>query len=189
SIMPKSEFILDKTAPILPSGEYSSRAPSNIALIKYWGKYDVQLPQNPSLSFTLSRCCTETHLQFTPKSPRETQSLDFDVFFDGQKAPHFKPKIATFFERIVDYVPFIRDYTFLIKTSNTFPHSSGIASSASGMAALAHTILQMEKAIYPELSDDYFYKKISLLARLGSGSAARSVLGPIMIWGEAPTIP
>lgn len=181
--MPIVELISKETNKILPKGSFSCQAPSNIALIKYWGKYGVQLPKNPSLSFTLSQCTTKTELRYFPKST-QNENFEFDIIFEGQKAPDFKPKIQTFFERIVDYVPFIKDYQFEIDTSNTFPHSSGIASSASGMAALAHGIVQMEKALDPELTTQYFNNKTSFLARLGSGSAARSTQGPVMIWGE-----
>lgn len=185
--MSKVELIFKETSKVLPKGSFSCQAPSNIALIKYWGKYGIQLPKNPSLSFTLSQCSTKTKLSYVPK-PDQSKDFEFEIIFEGQKTPDFKPKIQTFFERIVDYVPFIRDYAFEIDTSNTFPHSSGIASSASGMAALAHGIMQMERALNPDLTTDYFNKKTSFLARLGSGSAARSTQGPIMIWGENSAI-
>lgn len=176
-------FTTDNHQQILSSGQFIAKAPSNIALIKYWGKYGIQLPKNPSLSFTLSECLTETRLTYTPRQDK-TSAFDFEIYFEGQKAPDFKPKIETFFNRIATYSPFIKDYQLQIHTSNTFPHSSGIASSASGMAALALCIMQMEKALNPQLTDAYFYQKASFLARLGSGSAARSIVGPIMIWGK-----
>ena len=50
------------------------RAPSNIALVKYWGKYDPQLPANPSISFTLSRAFTETlRVSFEPSNVTQNQ--------------------------------------------------------------------------------------------------------------------
>ncbi|MBT8235592.1 MAG: diphosphomevalonate decarboxylase, partial [Bacteroidia bacterium] len=48
---------------IIPQGEVCWQAPSNIALIKYWGKKEVQIPRNPSLSFTLTACATRTIVQ------------------------------------------------------------------------------------------------------------------------------
>jgi diphosphomevalonate decarboxylase len=82
------------------------------------------------------------------------------------------------------YLPFLKEYYFTIDTKNTFPHSSGIASSASGMAALAMNLMSLEKSLNPEMTQDYFYQKASFLARLGSGSACRSVKGKVVIWGK-----
>ena len=56
-------------------GKVSWSSPSNIALVKYWGKYGNQLPQNPSLSFTLTNCATSTHLSFKPKERIIRQAL------------------------------------------------------------------------------------------------------------------
>jgi len=180
-----SDFILKKNK-IIQNGKVSWRSPSNIALVKYWGKENPQLPKNPSLSFTLDACFTLTTLTYTKSN---TQEIDFDVLFEGEKKDDFKPKIATFFQRIEKYVPFIKDYNFVIETRNSFPHSSGIASSASGMSALSMCIMSLEKTINPDISDDYFYKKASFLARLGSGSAARSVKGELVVWGQHKDIP
>ena len=157
-------------------------APSNIALVKYWGKKENQIPANPSISFTLNNCKTITKLEVLKKS--ETNSFSFDLLFEGKPKEDFKPKIQKFFERIEKYCPFLKEYHFKIDTQNTFPHSSGIASSASGMAALAMNIMSLEKAINPTISDDYFYSKASFLARLGSGSACRSIKGEVVVWGN-----
>ena len=78
----------------------------------------------------------------------------------------------------------MKEFHFTIDTKNTFPHSSGIASSASGMAALAMNFMQIEKTLHPEMTDEFFYKKASFLARLGSGSACRSIKGNIVVWGN-----
>ncbi len=163
-------------------GVHSWQAPSNIALIKYWGKYGLQLPKNASLSFTLSACQTQTKVIYTKQ--KQADKFSFKVFLEGEHAPSFEPKIATFLDRIEAYLPFLRNYHFDIYTQNTFPHSSGIASSASGLAALACCLLSIEKEHNPELTEEKFAKKASFLARLGSGSAARSITGPLMLWGE-----
>ncbi len=184
----------------LEDGSYTWKAPSNIALVKYWGKKDVQIPENPSLSFTLSNCFTETTLEFKRREKTESETprpsndpdfnqilsqgeFKFDVLLDGERKPEFSKKIGEFIIRIARLVPFISDYNWVIKTHNSFPHSSGIASSASGMAALALCIMSMEKALNPSITDELFYKKASLLARLGSGSAARSIQGELVVWG------
>ncbi|WP_282041419.1 diphosphomevalonate/mevalonate 3,5-bisphosphate decarboxylase family protein [Winogradskyella flava] len=179
--MTEQDFILKSYNSNVKSGSVKWSAPSNIALVKYWGKKENQIPENPSISFTLSNCKTITEVTYTKK---EDNSLSFDVFFEDKLNEAFKPKIQTFFERIETYMPFLRDYHFKIETSNTFPHSSGIASSASGMSALALCLLSIEENLGVDYADDYFNKKASFLARLGSGSACRSIEGELVVWGQ-----
>lgn len=179
-----SQFLPLQYSNAVPKGKVSWKSPSNIALVKYWGKKENQIPANPSVSFTLSNCLTETTLEFEKKS-KESATFSFDVFFDGKQKDDFKPKIESFLSRIEAYVPFVKDYHFNIKTSNTFPHSSGIASSASGMSALALCLMSIEQMLVGEkLSLEQFNQKASFLARLGSGSACRSIEGPLVVWGE-----
>ncbi len=165
------------------NGSVKWESPSNIALVKYWGKKADQIPENPSISFTLSNCKTVTAVTYTKK---DTKGFSFDVYFEGEKNEAFKPKIQTFFERIQIYMPFLKDYHFKIETENTFPHSSGIASSASGMSAIALCLMSIEQQLTTSSSIDnsYFNKKASFLARLGSGSACRSIEGELVVWGE-----
>jgi len=179
--MAEHRFIVSHYSNTLSSGTVSWQSPSNIALVKYWGKYGEQLPMNASVSFTLSNCHTKTTLSFEKKS---SDGFDFEVFLDGKREEGFEPKIQKFFERVEVYLPFLKDYKFKIETSNSFPHSSGIASSASGMSALALCLMDMELQMQPAIPDSYFYEKASFLARLGSGSACRSVEGPLIVWGE-----
>lgn len=179
-------FIPSKYSHSVDQGNFSWSAPSNIALVKYWGKKDKQIPANPSVSFTLNNCKTITTLTFTKK--QNDGNFSFDLLFEGKAKEDFKPKIQKFFERVEVYLPFLKDYHFTIDTQNTFPHSSGIASSASGMAALAMNFMSLEKALQPEMTEDYFYGKASFLARLGSGSACRSVKGTIVVWGNQANV-
>lgn len=165
----------------IASGEVSWQSPSNIALVKYWGKHGIQLPKNPSISFTLKNCMTQTTVFYEPKT---TSQFELQVFHDGERALSFEPKIHTFFERSEPYLPFLRDFSFRIETTNSFPHSSGIASSASGMSALALCLMSIEKKMCDSISSDYFTEKASFLSRLGSGSACRSIEGPLVVWGE-----
>ena len=166
----------------IAKGGFTWQAPSNIALVKYWGKKKQQLPENPSISFTLDACRTTTTLEFVERE--RSDDFSFDIYLDGNEMLDFKSKISTFFERIEKYVPFLKDYHFTIKTSNSFPHSSGIASSASGMSALALCLMSIERTFLPEMTSDYFLKKASFLARLGSGSACRSIEGDLIVWGQ-----
>ena len=172
---------------ILDNGFVTWKSPSNIALVKYWGKSDPQIPKNPSISFTLNNCHTITTLEYSKKEFLSKNQV-IKVIFEGKIKEEFKPKIEEFFERILVYVPFIADYDFVIKTKNSFPHSSGIASSASGMSALALGIMSLEKKLNPALDRKYFLIKTSFLSRLGSGSAARSIEGPLVVWGRHPKI-
>ncbi|RNC87678.1 MAG: diphosphomevalonate decarboxylase [Winogradskyella sp.] len=184
--MTVQDFILESYNSDLEKGSVKWSSPSNIALIKYWGKKENQIPANPSISFTLSNCKTITEMSFSKKEGKE---FSFDVYFEGEKNEAFRPKIQTFFERIESYVPFIRDYHFKIETSNTFPHSSGIASSASGMSALALCLMSIERSLSgAEESESYFNRKASFLARLGSGSACRSIEGELVVWGKNESV-
>ena len=192
----EKDFVFTLNTNAIEKGNFQWSAPSNIALVKYWGKKDQQIPANPSISFTLNHCKTITKLAFAKKhfdtSPSLSTSLlsvtadtfSFDLLFEGKPKEEFKPKIQKFFERIEKYCPYLKDYHFTIDTENTFPHSSGIASSASGMAALAMNIMSLEKALNPTITDQFFYQKASFLARLGSGSACRSIKGNIVVWGN-----
>ena len=157
----------------------SFRAPSNIALVKYWGKYGVQLPSNPSISFTLDACATETSLELQ-------DAPGISVALDGVDTPSFVPKVAQFVERIAERHPWITRYGLRVETHNTFPHSSGIASSASGMSALALCVVDLAVQLGHELADPR--QEASVLARLGSGSACRSVYGGLVVWGETPSV-
>jgi diphosphomevalonate decarboxylase len=181
-----ADFIPKTYSSTIENGNFEWSAPSNIALVKYWGKKDNQIPANPSVSFTLNNCKTITKLAFEKKENKNVFS--FDLLFEGKPKEDFKPKIRKFLERIEVYLPFLKDYHFTIDTHNTFPHSSGIASSASGMAALAMNFMSLEKKLNPEMTDDYFYQKASFLARLGSGSACRSVKGNVVVWGNQANI-
>ena len=204
--MTAKDFILKTYPDTLKSGSVTWSSPSNIALVKYWGKKDNQIPANPSISFTLDACKTTTELKFKKRDLstepvlsavevlKVTSGFSFDIYLDGEKKDDFKPKIEIFFKRIEKYVPFIKDYHFVIDTKNTFPHSSGIASSASGMSALALCLMSVEKLlIESDISSstvetfqnkDYFKQKASFLARLGSGSACRSIQGDLIVWGK-----
>ncbi len=179
--MTEQDFIPKSYLKSLENGSVTWSSPSNIALVKYWGKKESQMPQNPSISFTLDACKTITALSFSKKN--NSSDFSFEVFLDSEKKDDFKPKIETFFKRIEVYAPFLKDYHFVIETSNTFPHSSGIASSASGMSALAMCLMSIEKQLNPKIDDNYLNKKASFLARLGSGSACRSIEGDLIVWG------
>ena len=175
------------TQKVTEKGGFQWSAPSNIALVKYWGKKENQIPANPSISFTLNNCKTITKLEFEPKKAT-SENFSFDLFLDGKPKEDFKPKMRKFFERVEAYLPFLKDFHFTISTENTFPHSSGIASSASGMGAMAVNLMSIEKLFNPQMTGEFFWQKASFLARLGSGSACRSIKGSVVVWGETESI-
>ena len=180
--MTENNFIPKTYTEAVKKGTVTWASPSNIALVKYWGKREPQIPENPSISFTLDYCKTTTTLSFSEKD--SDNKFSFEVYLDGEKKDDFKPKIETFFERIEVYMPFLKTFHFKIETSNSFPHSSGIASSASGMSALALCLMSIERALSgAEISETNFKQKASFLARLGSGSACRSIEGDLVVWG------
>ena len=181
--MTTTKFHPESYTQALKTQSVSYESPSNIALIKYWGKHGVQIPKNPSISFTLNNCKPTTKLSFEKRTNFD-EAYDLKVILDGKHKPGFEPKIHQFFGRIDEYLPFIKEYRFTIDTTNSFPHSSGIASSASGLSALALCLMEMEREMQPEISLKRFNQKASFIARLGSGSGCRSLEGPLVVWGE-----
>ncbi|MCI2229034.1 diphosphomevalonate decarboxylase [Polaribacter sp. MSW13] len=184
--MNTDQFLVKSALKYIDKISFTWQTPSNIALVKYWGKSNPQIPKNASISFTLNNCHTVTTVDFEKKE--KSKVIDFDLFFEGKQKEDFKPKIAEFFKRIQEYCPYIFDYKMTINSENSFPHSSGIASSASGLSAIAMCLMSLEKEINPDLSEEFMNKKASFLARLGSGSASRSIEGPLVVWGNHPAI-
>ena len=118
----------------------SATCPSNIALIKYWGKYEPQIPANPSISYTLNHCKTNTEMEFLVD-----EKFSVQTFLSGNEEPKFAQKIEKYFQKIEEYLPWILKGKYIIKTENTFPHSSGIASSASGFGAIAKCLMNLDE--------------------------------------------
>jgi len=160
------------------------RSPSNIALVKYWGKHGTQLPRNPSISFTLDGAATDTTLRYAVRK-LAGEGVDVQLFLDGEPNEGFTTRTKAFLEKLLPVYPFLKQLSLIIKTSNSFPHSAGIASSASGMSALALCLVSLEEELFAPLKDKAaFNAKASYLARLGSGSACRSVYGGAAVWGK-----
>jgi len=164
-------------------GRVGWQCPSNIALVKYWGKHGKQLPQNPSISFTLSECRSETFVDF-----EKAEKFGFQFFFEGKENLAFGAKIEKFLVENQSFFPFINQLNLKVESRNTFPHSSGIASSASSMSAFVMCLLEIERSL--SLSKgrpiDMVLRKASYFSRLASGSAARSVFPKMALWGATP---
>ena len=165
-------------------GRVGWRCPSNIALVKYWGKKGKQIPQNPSISFTLSKCCTETFVEF-----EKADRFGFSFFFEGKENPAFGVKIEKFLIDNQAFFPFINQLNLKVESRNSFPHSSGIASSASSMSAFVMCLLDIEyqfAGIEHQRAGNFSIvpQKASYFSRLASGSAARSVFPAMALWGK-----
>lgn len=151
-------------------------APSNIAFVKYWGAKDLEraLPVNPSISMTLSRCVSRTTVEHLPAAAESEVWL---IGKDGalEPAPRgFAHAVERHARALAGEVGAVGG--FRIATGNSFPSAAGIASSASGFAALA-------LAVAGALGVERTAAELSRWARLsGSGSAARSVLGGYVEW-------
>lgn len=150
--------------------EGKARAYTNIALIKYWGKKDdtLILPMNSSLSLTLDAFYTETSVAFTAELTADRFYLD-DLLQDKQQTK----KVSSFLDLIRKKydVPFFAE----INSHNFVPTAAGLASSASGLAALAG-------ACSAALGLSLTPAELSRLARRGSGSACRSIFGGFSEW-------
>ncbi len=158
------------------------RSPSNIALIKYWGKKGFQKPANPSLSITLSRSYTQTKVSFTPQ---KSAQLSLEYYFHEKRNKEFENKVLEYLRTASSSLPFILKGHLKVESFNTFPHSAGIASSASSMSSLALCLLSIHCKLSEEpIGTRDFFRAASNLARLGSGSACRSVYGYFSVWGQ-----
>lgn len=172
----------------LEAGKLGWKSPSNLAIIKYWGKHGQQLPKNPSISFTLKQAFTETALEYFV-NPKPDNSISLEFFFETKPNEVFRNKVRSFLESVSGIFPFLKQMHFIIHTYNSFPHSSGIASSASSMSALALCLCSLEDLLFGTLeTEDEFLKKASFVSRLGSGSACRSMYPTMAVWGESGEI-
>lgn len=141
------------------------RAHANIALAKYWGKADIarNLPAVPSLSLTLAGMRTTTEVFFSSE-------LEADELILGEARQLGKPLLRA--SRLLDEVRGLASVsTFArVRSHNDFPTASGLASSASGFAALALAAVRALDLTLP-------IERVSALARAASASAARSLFG------------
>lgn len=175
-------------SPVGPhEGRVDWQCPSNIALIKYWGKKSFQKPINPSLSFTLMNSVTVLSVEYRIKKGASKISLDF--ILNNHPYSLFTDRLLKYLLLISNFLPFLNTLHLKINSYNTFPHSAGIASSASSFGALGLALCNIEQKLFGTLTDEReFLNKSSFLARLGSGSAARSVYGGCALWGHTQEV-
>ena len=165
----------------MSNNQIIKRSPSNIAIVKYWGKHGNQLPNNPSISFTLNNCYTETKVTYSKNE--NPNGIEMDFYFEGKENQAFKAKIEKFIQENKEHFTFLDGLHLNIESYNSFPHSSGIASSASSMSALILCLLGIK---YQDQGINL--QEASFLSRLASGSAARSVYPTMTLWGKTPSL-
>lgn len=150
-------------------------APSNIAFTKYWGRKDevLRLPENGSISMSLSNLLTTTTVDFSPNQKQDEITINGGGIEEGEAA------------RIIKHLDRVRkmaniETKAMVVSNNNFPSGTGLSSSASGFAALT---LAASKAAGLDLSE----KDLSILARQGSGSACRSIPSGFVEWLDGDT--
>lgn len=166
---------------------FSWRCPSNIAIVKYWGKKPGQIPCNSSISLTLTKSFTEIELELINKKSKS--EIEIDYFFEGKKNIGFEDRIRKYLTEQEVHFPFLKDFGLRMHSHNSFPHSAGIASSASAFGAIALALSDAADHFSRKRDLNDFLKEASNLARLGSGSACRSLFPSFAIWGENESIP
>ena len=165
-----------------------AKGPINIALIKYWGKEDEELiiPLNNSISLTLdtNTFYTETKVTIQPIDNINNSIKEnlISLSING-KPSNISNRVKNVFKKFFSLdIPICKELSSLIldikiESINTFPIASGCASSASSMAAL---VLAIASAL--KLENIVSKTELTKIARLGSGSACRSIFGGICEW-------
>jgi diphosphomevalonate decarboxylase len=200
----------------MPEWVLSAKAPSNIALIKYMGKKDSSrnLPENGSLSLTLNSLCSLAEISsvsggqvgkitWVPEKPRR---IDSSLTESQLQVPQLDErglnKVTRHFERVRNEIPKIltslgishsegriQKSQLILRTANTFPAASGIASSASSFAAMTlgmgAVLVENEDAFHRAwVQEPRLRQAFARVSRMGSGSSCRSFEGPWVFWEE-----
>ena len=165
-----------KALPIKPVETFTAFAPVNIALCKYWGKrnHALNLPVNDSLSVSLGHLGSKTTVHIN-------SSAETNVVYLNGNSVHAD---SVFYQRVQKHInlfkPYLPPCTINIETHNNIATAAGIASSASGFAALT-------KALAGVAGLKLSSSQLSILARLGSGSACRSIERGFVHWRKGNT--
>ncbi len=151
----------------------SAIANANIALVKYWGKRnkELMLPQTGSVSMTTEGLQAHTTVEFDAKYPEDILVVNGKESKKGDE--EYDDYVGLFLKVVREKTG--KDIKAKIVSNNNFPTAAGLASSAAGFAALAAAV---NKALNMGLGE----KELSMLARRGSGSAARSIHGGFVEW-------
>jgi diphosphomevalonate decarboxylase len=163
-----------------------AQAPANIALIKYMGKKDVQLnlPDNASLSYTLSNLLSIVRLERLAKGPDRWEPLANSCMNEVKLTTKGQARFIDHLQRLKEYFGYSGH--FLVQSKNNFPQGSGLASSASSFAALTRVavdaLCELTGQIKPTIEAQ------AHLSRLGSGSSCRSFFSPWVLWEESKVV-
>lgn len=151
----------------------TAKAHSNIALVKYWGKKDdgLRLPKNSSVAIALDEAFTLTTVEFSDSYKDDQVELLGQGFEDDEVE-----KVKKHLDRVRKIAKI--DTKAKVVSKNNFPKSAGMASSASGFAALSVAAAASADLNMTE-------RELSVLARNGSGSASRSIPGGVSVWYTA----
>ena len=148
----------------------TAQAPANIAFIKYWGKADedLRIPLNDSFSMNLTGAHTVTTVEFVEGLENDDVTLLSGSFSEKERA------------RVIRGLDRIRERAGIstkakVVTRNSFPKGAGSAASASGFAALTVAAFRAAQTVLTE-------KELTIVARLGSGSACRSIPDGFVLW-------
>lgn len=152
--------------------EATAVAPSNIAVVKYWGKRNDKqnLPLNDSLSITLDeRLSVTTHVIYSDEFKDDRVYIN-DRELTKEEMEEYAERVFNIFRELYG-----KNLHALVYSSSTFPEGAGLASSAAGIASL---VVASNKALGLGLDN----KELSKIARIGSGSACRSLFGGFVLW-------
>ncbi|AWR97866.1 diphosphomevalonate decarboxylase [Acidianus sulfidivorans JP7] len=149
-------------------------APSNIAIVKYWGKRnkELNLPLNSSISVSLKNLYAKTKVIFDSSLDKDIIEINGKILGE-EEANKYAGRVLKIFRD--NYIK-RKIYAKVISETN-FPSSAGLASSAAGIAALTY-------AINDAFSLNLDQKTLSKISRIGSGSACRSTAGGFVIWNK-----
>ncbi len=162
--------------------QWFAQAPSNIALIKYMGKKDIEnnIPINSSLSYTLNNLLSSVMLEHHPGKKDFWEPLDIPGSLKFTLSNEAQDRFLRHLNRLKTLVNY--SGAFIVRSSNNFPHSSGLASSASSFAALTKcavlALSELTQTPMPSVETQ------AALSRAGSGSSCRSFFSPWALWEE-----
>ncbi|MCL6088548.1 MAG: diphosphomevalonate decarboxylase [Candidatus Marsarchaeota archaeon] len=171
-----------------------SVAPTNIAVIKYWGKNPHwekwHIPTKSSLSWTVQDLTTTTELEVRKGSGKADFTLNGKTITPQMGEYEY---VRDMLLKLFEYLPQTKKYDYRIVSRNNFPTAAGFASSAAGFAALAKALAGAMEKLEPKMFKQHMGddKLLSALARLGSGSAARSIpsSGGFVVWRRGISYP
>ncbi len=158
-------------------------SPSNLALIKYMGKKSISKndPINPSLSYTLKNLMTGVKIEAHSHSEDQWQPLKEKGWKPLSLNTNEQHRFLSFFKKLKNI--FLLEGYYTVYSSNNFPKSVGIASSASSFSALTYATYQFSLKEYPHFMQKGD-KELAFISKEGSGSSCRSFFSPWCLWDE-----